>query len=228
MRGGIRDERHLARIRDPVELHPAYGLVRGVVHVGGPGIELPGRLLGRVAEVLALGARRDIDLAEAVRLLDRLLRPLARIDIVGRLLPAEEVHRHHAELQRRTALQEEHLVVLGDFEQLAEVLLRLLRDRDELLAAVAHLHHRHARTVPVEHLGGGLLEHLLRQDRRPGAEIEHPRRRPTAHSPARSPRPLPSRRRARRPRAWCLRRGRSGARLASSAPSRGSASRACV
>ena len=198
------------------------------MNVGGLRVELPRRLLGREAEVLALGARRDVDLAEAVRFLDRLLRPLARIDIVGRVPSAEEIHRHHAELQRRPALEEEHLVVSGDLEQLAEIRFRLFRDRDELLAAVAHLHHRHARPVPVEHLGGGLLEHLLRQDRRPGAEIEHPRRRPTAHSPARSPRPLPSRRRARRPRAWCLRRGRSGARLASSAPSRGSASRACV
>src|SRR5258706_6103716 len=55
--------RHLAGVRDPVELHPADGLVRGVVHVGRLRIELPGGLLRRIGEVLALGARRDVHLA---------------------------------------------------------------------------------------------------------------------------------------------------------------------
>jgi hypothetical protein len=34
--------------------------------------------------------------------------------------------------------------------------LGLVSDADELLAAMAHLHHRHAAAVPIEHLGGGL------------------------------------------------------------------------
>src|SRR5256885_11723877 len=45
---------------------------------------------------------------------------------------------------------------------------------------MAHLHHRHARPVPVEHFRGGLGEHLFGQHGRPRAEIEHPRHWPAA------------------------------------------------
>src|SRR5882672_129098 len=172
VRRGVGDQRHFPRLRDPVELHPADGLVRDVVHVRRLRVEPPGRLLGREGEVLPLGARRDVHLAEAVRLLDRELRPLPRIDIVGGLLSAEEVHGNGREVQPRAALEKEHLVVRGHLQQFAEVFLRLRRDPDELLAAVAHLHHRHARPVPVEHFGSGLREHLLGQDRGAGGKIE--------------------------------------------------------
>ena len=48
----------------------------------------------------------------------------------------------------------------------------LLRDAEEGLAAVADLHHRGANAVPVEQLLANLLEHLDRQRRWTGAEIE--------------------------------------------------------
>src|SRR5882672_1027328 len=180
MRGGVRHERHLPRFRDPVELDPAYGLVRGVVHVRRLRVELPRGLLRRIGEILALRARRYVHLAEAVRLLDRLLAPRARIDIVGGLFPGEEVHGNCREVQRRAALEEQHLVIGRNLEQLAEILLRGRGDLDELLAAMAHFHHRHARTVPVEHFRGSLREHLLGQDCRARAEIDHPRHWPAA------------------------------------------------
>ena len=44
-------------------------------------------------------------------------------------------------------------------------------DGDEFFAAVAHLHHRHARAVPVEHLFGGLAQHAFGQRGRAGAEV---------------------------------------------------------
>ena len=47
--------------------------------------------------------------------------------------------------------------------------------RDELLAAMAHLHHRHAGVVPVDQLPLRLLEHLDRHRRRPRAEVEDAR-----------------------------------------------------
>jgi hypothetical protein len=43
-----------------------------------------------------------------------------------------------------TRLQEEHGVVVGDGQQRAQVCLGGVDDGLELLAAVAHLHHRHA------------------------------------------------------------------------------------
>ena len=59
-------------------------------------------------------------------------------------------------------------------EQGPQIGLGRLRDRDELLAAMTHLHHGLAAAVPVVHLLGGLLEDLLGQDRRTGAEVVHP------------------------------------------------------
>jgi hypothetical protein len=131
-------------------------------------------LLGRVAEVLVLGARRHGGVAVELRLLDGFLRPLPREDVVGLALAVQQVHRHLRELERGPALEEENLVIRRDREQLAQVGLGLVRDRDELRAAVAHLHHRHAAAVPVEHLVAGARQHFGRQHGRARAEVENP------------------------------------------------------
>ncbi len=70
--------------------------------------------------------------------------------------------RDRRELRRGAALQEQHLVVRGNGEQLAQIGLRLLGDPDEGLAAMAHLHDGHALPVPVEHLVAQLFEDFLR------------------------------------------------------------------
>jgi len=48
-------------------------------------------------------------------------------------------------------LHEQDLEVGGHLQQGAEVQLGLLMDGDDLLAAMAHLHHAHAAAVPVGH-----------------------------------------------------------------------------
>src|SRR6185436_1913385 len=87
--------------------------------------------------------------------------------------PCQQVHRDLRELQRRAALQEQHLVVVRDRQELAQVLFRLRRDRHEFLAAMAHLHHAHAGAAPVEHFVAGARQDFLGQDRRPRAEIKN-------------------------------------------------------
>ena len=77
--------------------------------------------LRRVGEVAVFGARGDIDAAITLGFLDRFLRPFAGVHVVGALLAAQQVHRHGRELQRRPALQEQHFVVGGNREQLAQV-----------------------------------------------------------------------------------------------------------
>ena len=51
----------------------------------------------------------------------------------------------------------------GNVQQLAQIGLGLFGDGDKLLAAMAHFHHRHAGTAPVEHFGLGLFQNRLGQ-----------------------------------------------------------------
>src|SRR5437773_1684227 len=130
-------------------------------------------VLRRIGEVLVLGARGNVHVAEALRLLDRLLRPFAGRDVIGCALAVQQIHRHLGELQRRAALEEQHPVVLRYREQLAQILLGFGSYADELLAAMAHLHHRHAAAVPVEDLVAGAGKDFGGEHRRPRAEIEN-------------------------------------------------------
>src|SRR5690606_23404112 len=69
------------------------------------------------------------------------------------------------------ALHEHHGVVGRQSQQVAQVGLGLIADLHEVLAAVAHFHHGHTAAVPVQHFGGGLLQHRLGQGRRACREI---------------------------------------------------------
>src|SRR4029077_10657539 len=121
------------------------------------------------------GGCGDVHIAIALRLLDRLLRPFAGRDVVRSALAAQEVHRHLGELQRGAAGEEQHLVVGRHGKQLAQVLLGLRGDADEFAPAMAHLHHRHAAAVPVEHLVAGAGKDFRGQHRGARAEIEDAR-----------------------------------------------------
>ena len=127
----------------------------------------------------AVGFRRGGDPCFAVfgAFSDRFLAPVAGHDIVGDRLVVDrlshQIHRRAGELAGRPALDEQHAVVVGHVEQGLQVFGGALGDRDERLAAVAHFHDRHARALPVQHFGLGLLEHLDRQRRRARAEVIH-------------------------------------------------------
>ena len=129
-------------------------------------------VLGRHAvEVAGLRRSGDARAAGLLGLLERGLRPVAAHDVVGGRAGGAQVRRHHRELQRRAALQEEHGVVGADPEQRAEVGLGLLDDPLEGRRAVADLHHGHARPGVVEQLRLGLLEHAEGQDGRSRPEV---------------------------------------------------------
>ena len=99
--------------------------------------------------------------------------PGAGVDVVDDGARGREIERDRGELGRGPALQEQHLVVGRDGHQLAEVGFGLLGNADVGLAAMAHLHDRHAVTVPVEHLVAQLFQHFDGQRGGAGAEIEH-------------------------------------------------------
>eukprot|EP00825_Cyclidium_porcatum_P045364 TRINITY_DN6885_c0_g1_i1.p4 TRINITY_DN6885_c0_g1~~TRINITY_DN6885_c0_g1_i1.p4 ORF type:complete len:115 (-),score=39.82 TRINITY_DN6885_c0_g1_i1:84-428(-) len=62
----------------------------------------------------------------------------------------QQVHRDLGKLLRRPALQEKHLVLLGNPHQLTQVGFGLVENGHELLAAMAHLHHAATGTMPVK------------------------------------------------------------------------------
>ncbi len=123
------------------------GLVGGVVDVGRVIGQPPARLSGYVVKERSSALGRHIHARrQATRRRDRLLGPLAGVHVVDGRLPTQQVHRDHLELQRGAALEEQHVVAVGDVQQPAQVRLGLGSDRDELLTAVGHLHHRLTRT----------------------------------------------------------------------------------
>jgi hypothetical protein len=73
-------------------------------------------------------------------------------------LSGEEVHRHHHELERGPAAEEDHLEVVAEAEELLEERLRLVVHLLEVGGSVAHLEDRHPRAREVEELGLDLLE----------------------------------------------------------------------
>src|SRR3954471_4028158 len=156
-----------------MELHAADGFVRTVMDVCRVVAHLPP--LGRVSEIAIFRRCSDVHIAKGFGFLDRLLRPFAGRDVIGLAAAAQQVHRHLRELQRGTARQEQQLVIRRHGEQLAQVLLGVGGDADELLAAMTHLHHRHAAAVPVEHLVAGAGKDFRGQHRRARAEIEDAR-----------------------------------------------------
>lgn len=80
-----------------------------------------GSVLGQVPLVLSrnsqiivgLGTSGDVDMTEAARLFDGLLRPDASLDVVGRSVFRQQVQRDLSKLLAGTTLQEQDFVVGG-------------------------------------------------------------------------------------------------------------------
>jgi hypothetical protein len=162
--------------RHEVELDAVDGLVGADVQVGGVRTQLPALLRRHGGEAARLAGGRHVDVGIAPRFLDRLAGPGTGLHEVdgGRLrLAAGEIQRNQGILAKSPALHEQDLVVGGDVQQFAQVGFRLRVDRNEFGAAVAHLHHGHAAAMPVEHLGGRLLEDFFREDGRAGGKVEY-------------------------------------------------------
>ena len=126
---------------------------------------------GRKAVFLAV--RKTHSIAPARALVKRFARELPRDDIC-RLFPALcEVHRYHRELERRAALQKEHMVIVAYVHDAAQRSLRVRYYRREILGAVAHLHDAAAAALIIYQIALSLLKHLKRQHRRPRGKIQN-------------------------------------------------------
>ena len=126
--------------------------------------------VGDVGIVLVLAGGNHLDLAHALGLGDGLLRPGAGFHIAGQAV-LHEVHGHHGELQRGAALDEEHLVVVGDAHEVSEILLGLIGNLLKDLGAVGHFHDAHAGAAVVHHLIADLLQHRFGHGGRAGGEV---------------------------------------------------------
>jgi len=85
----------------------------------------------------------------------------------------KQVHRDHAELEQRPALQEQDAVVVGNEEQLAEVGLGRVNDCLKGLRAVADLKDRNARARQGQQIAPGLFKNGQGQNSRSRREIIH-------------------------------------------------------
>src|SRR5690606_30577482 len=83
----------------------------------------------------------------------------------------KEVQRNHRKLRGGSTLEEKNLVVVRDIHQGPQVPDGVLVDRSILLAAVAHLHNRHSRSLPVDKFVLRLLQYFKGQHSRPCREI---------------------------------------------------------
>ncbi len=172
VRRHVNDQWGIAQLRHPIELQAADGLVAGVVQIGRAIAQLPVVLSGNREVVVRLGSRRDVHAPETTGLLDRLARPDAGIDIVGHATLGQQVQRNLGELLAGPALQEQHLVVRRNRQQIAQILLRLFGDGSVIVAAMAHFHDRQALAMPVEKLRLGALKDGFGKRSRTGTEVK--------------------------------------------------------
>ena len=128
------------------------------------------RAVGDVREILVLGGGDDLHLAILLGLGNGLLGPGTGLHIAGDTV-FHQVDGDHGELNRSAALDEQHLVIVGNAHQLAEVGLSLIPDLLEHLGAMAHLHNTHTAAAVVHHLGGDLFQNRLRHHGRACGEV---------------------------------------------------------
>ena len=86
-------------------------------------------------------------------------------------MTVEQVHREHGKLHARTALDEEHRIVVGDVEQFPDIRFRAVDHRFEKLAAVGELHDAAAAILIIGEFRLRTLHDFLRQHGRPGCKI---------------------------------------------------------
>jgi len=127
------------------------------MQIGGLWIELPLIKRRDGGEVAVLTASREVDFAITLGLTDSLLGPGAGVNVIRLALAAQQIHGHHRELLSSATLQEQHLVIGGNLQQVAQVLFGLLGHRNEFFAAVTHLHDGHAAAMPIEQFLPDLL-----------------------------------------------------------------------
>ncbi len=122
--------------------------------------------------VVRLGSRDFLDAArESLGFFQGLVRPYARVDVVGLAVFVEQVHRDHAELERCATPQIDDFVVFGNAHQFAKRRVRVFDHSFDSRSAVADFKNAHAGICKVCNRLGGFLGGLFRQRGGSGAEI---------------------------------------------------------
>ncbi|MNH08461.1 hypothetical protein D3C79_678750 [compost metagenome] len=142
------------------------------MHVGGTRGQVPLILARDGQVVVGFGTGSNVDVAVATGFFDGFLRPDTGFDIVGRAVFRQQVQRDFSELLTRTTLQEEHLVIGGNGQQVAQVLLGLFGNGHVVVATVTHLHHGQTLAIPVQHFGLGALQDSVGKRSRACAEVK--------------------------------------------------------
>ena len=148
-------------------LRAVDGVVRGDVEV--VQVTRNGESLGNIGEVAVLRRGENLHLAVALRLLDGLLRPDARVDVAGLL--AQEVGGNLIEHRAGTAADVENLVVVRNVEQFAEERIGLRHHSVEILRTVRNREQGESRAIEIEDGLGGIFDNLVRKDGGSGVEI---------------------------------------------------------
>ena len=129
-RRNIRYQRHVARFGQRVVFGAIDGLVFADVHVIGVRIHLQLGHIGHIAEIIIGRITQNTGIAKALRFLVGLFAPRAAHDILGKTA-AHKVQGHHGELRRTAALQEQHLIVIRDTHEVAQIGFSLFDNRLE-------------------------------------------------------------------------------------------------
>ena len=130
------------------------------------------RIIRNMGVIFRAGGTGDVDRAVFLRLDQRVVREVAGIDVIG-MAAVHQVHGDGREHGGRAALREDHLVVIRNGHDLAQIGDGLVEDIQIHFRSVAHLHHGHAGTAVTQQLLLNLLEHGQRQHGRAGREVEH-------------------------------------------------------
>ena len=140
-----------------LKLHAMNGFVAAQVHVLRILAQRPAGGIGHAGEVGCSAAGSQAVAGVLARFFVRFLAPAACHHKIDRTALGQ-VQRHDGVLGQATTLHEQDVKVTGHGQQFAQIGFCGFVDADELFAAMAHLHHAHARAAPVEHFIGSLVQ----------------------------------------------------------------------
>ena len=173
--GHVRHQGHLAGVGQGGEAGAVDGVVLADIEVIGVGPERGLVPVGDVGVAVLAGGGHHLDVAVALGFLDGQVGEVAGVDVVGlaALVGGEQVQGHLGKLHGGAALQEEHLVVVRNGHQGAQVRLGLLNDVLEHLGAMAHLRNAHASIAVADEILLRLFQHGKGQGGGAGRKIIH-------------------------------------------------------
>ena len=157
------------------EFEAGHGFVCGAMNVLGILGELPLRDGADGGFVVIFGVVDDLAFAPLAVLGHNFLGPDASVNEIGLGLvnTTDEIHGDGGELSVGTPLEEEHVVVVRNLEELAHVGNQLLEDGLDgaINVTVRAFHKIHAEALVIQELVLGLVKDFLKNARRTGREV---------------------------------------------------------